>query len=212
VLTSVNGVQAFFDRLRALRRDVRVLHRARVAAVGPETAAALEARGVLVDVVPEEFRAEGVAAAMKAVGIAGQRVLLPRAAAAREILPAMLRDSGAEVDEVATYETKAPRRDPTRAQELRELLESGAIDLITFTSSSTVRQWVELVGDQANSVPAGCIGPITADTARAAGFEVVVQPEAYTIPAFTVAILEYFQKKDSHHRGTQSTRRGDDPL
>src|SRR5262249_26385116 len=91
VLTSVNGVQMFFDRLRALRRDVRALHRARVAAVGPQTAQALEARGVLVDVVPQEFRAEAVAEAMRAAGVDGKRVLLARAAEAREILPVLLR-------------------------------------------------------------------------------------------------------------------------
>lgn len=193
VLTSVNGVAMFFDRLRAGRRDVRALHRAKVAAVGPETAAALAARGVLVDVVPEEFRAEGVAAAMQAAGIGGARVLLARAAGAREILPELLRAAGAAVDEVASYATAMPRTD---VRELRELLAAGAVDLVTFTSSSTVRHFLTLLGaDAANvlrGVPVGCIGPITADTAREAGLDVVVQPNAYTIPAFTEAILAYF--------------------
>src|SRR5262249_50232741 len=97
VLTSVNGVDMFFDRLRTAQRDIRALHHAKIAAVGPETAAALAARGVLVDLVPAEFRAEAVAAAMQAAGIAGQRVLLPRAAGAREVLPESLRAAGATV-------------------------------------------------------------------------------------------------------------------
>ena len=193
VLTSVNGVAMFFDRLRAQRRDVRALHRARIAAVGPETAAALSARGLLVDVVPEEFRAEGVADAMRAAGVAGARVLLPRAAGAREILPALLREAGATVEEVASYRTATPRTD---MREVRELLAARAVDLVTFTSSSTVRHFVALLGDDAGDllrgVPVGCIGPITADTARAAGLSVAVQPAAYTIAAFTETILEYF--------------------
>ncbi len=193
VLTSVNGVAMFFARLHAQRRDVRALHRARVAAVGPETAAALAAHGQLVDVVPQEFRAEGVAAAMRAAGIAGAHILLPRAAGAREILPALLREAGAQVDEVASYRTAAPRTD---MREVCDLLAAGAVDLVTFTSSSTVRQFLALLGDGAREllrdVAIGCIGPITADTARAAGLRVAVQPSAYTIPAFTGAILAYF--------------------
>jgi uroporphyrinogen III methyltransferase/synthase len=183
----------FFDRLRELRRDVRALHRAKVAAVGPETAAALAARGVLVDVVPDEFRAEGVAAAMSDAGVRGQRVLLARAAAAREILPTLLRQAGAEVDEVASYQTAMPRTDMT---EVRDLLAAGAIDLVTFTSSSTVRHFVALLGsaDPLRNVAIGCIGPITADTARELGLQVAIQPPAYTIPAFTGAILAHFAK------------------
>jgi uroporphyrinogen III methyltransferase / synthase len=193
VLTSVNGVAMFFERLRAQRRDVRRLHRARIATVGPATAAALAARGVLVEVVPEEFRAEGVAAAMHAAGVAGARVLLPRAAGAREILPALLRAAGAEVDEVASYRTTMPRTD---MREVRELLAAHAVDLVSFTSSSTVRHFVALLGDDASEllrdVAVGCIGPITANTAREVGLRVVVEPAAYTVPAFSEAILAHF--------------------
>ncbi len=193
VLTSANGVEKFFDRLRARGRDVRALHRARLAAVGSETAAAIAARGLLVDVVPEEFRAEAVAAAMQAAGIAGARVLLPRATVAREILPIMLRDAGATVDEVPAYATIPARVD---LSELRALLQARAVDLVTFTSSSTVRSFLTLLGADAAAllagVSAGCIGPITAETARAAGLEVVLQPTTYTIAAFTEAIRAHF--------------------
>jgi uroporphyrinogen III methyltransferase/synthase len=193
VLTSVNGVEMFFERLRAVRRDVRALHGARIAAVGSETAAALGARGIVVDVVPEEFRAEAVAAAMRAAGVGGTRVLLARAAAAREILPTLLRDAGADVDEVASYESAIPRTD---MREVQELLAVGGVDLVTFTSSSTVRNFLQLLGTAAaqrlRAVAVGCIGPITADTARAAGLQVAVQPARYTTADFAAAILAYF--------------------
>ncbi|MDX2165453.1 MAG: uroporphyrinogen-III C-methyltransferase [Deltaproteobacteria bacterium] len=194
VLTSANGVAMFFDRLRERHRDVRALHRARLAAVGSETAAAIAARGLLVDVVPAEFRAEAVAAAMIALGVGGARVLLPRAAQAREILPLTLRAAGATVDEVASYQSVPPRGD---LDELRGLLAARAVDLVTFTSSSTVTNFIARLGDEAaallTDVPAACIGPITADTARAAGLRVVVQPATYTIAAFTEAIVSYFR-------------------
>jgi uroporphyrinogen III methyltransferase/synthase len=193
VLTSVNGVAALFDRLRALRRDVRLLHGAKVAAVGSETAAAIEAHGMLVDLTPAEFRAEAVADAMLAAGVRGARVLLPRAAAARDVLPASLRAAGALVDEVASYRTVSPRTD---VGELRDLLADGAVDLVTFTSSSTVQNFLALFGEGATGLlqrtQIGCIGPITAETVRAAGLAVAVQPATYTIAAFTDAILAHF--------------------
>jgi uroporphyrinogen III methyltransferase/synthase len=193
VFTSVNGVRMFFDRLRVLGRDVRALHRARLAAVGPQTAEELQERGLLPDVVPTEFRAEGVAQAMEAAAVKGQRVLLPRAAGAREILPALLRDAGATVEEVHSYETVVARVD---VGEVRDLLERGAVDLVTFTSSSTVRNFLALVGSDAvdllRRTKIGCIGPITADTATDAGLQVAIQPAAYTVPAFTEAILQHF--------------------
>ncbi len=193
VFTSVNGVTKFFERLRELGRDVRVLHRARLAAVGPQTADALVRRGLLVDVVPDEFRAEGVAQAMRVAGISAARVLLPRAARAREILPVLLREAGAQVDEVTSYEAVPARTD---LSELRARLAAGTVDLVTFTSSSTVRNFLALLGDDSvaslKHTRIGCIGPVTAETARAAGLQVTIQPAAYTISAFTKAILAYF--------------------
>jgi len=193
VFTSVNGVEMFFQRMQARRLDVRRLHRARVAAVGPETARALEARGLLVDVVPESFRAEGVAQALEQARVRGAHILLPRAAGAREILPVMLRAAGATVDEVTSYQTVRP---PVDASELRSLLRDRRVHLVTFTSSSTVRNFLDLLGSEAiallRGVAIGCIGPITADTARAAKLEVVIQPRDYTVAALAEAIVEYF--------------------
>lgn len=193
VLTSVNGVEMLFERLRACRRDVRSLHAAKIAAVGPRTAQALEERGVLVDVMPREFRAEAVAEAMGAAGVAGKRVLLPRAAGAREVLPEMLCRMGATVEEIATYQSVRAGGD---RGEVRELLAAGAIDLVTFTSSSTVRNFLDLLGADAarllGGVLIGCIGPVTADAAREAGLTVAIQPAEYTVPAFARAIVEHF--------------------
>ena len=193
VFTSVNGVEMFFQRMQARRLDVRRLHRARVAAVGPETARALEARGLLVDVVPESFRAEGVAQALEQARVRGAHILLPRAAGAREILPVMLRAAGATVDEVTSYQTVRP---PVDASELRSLLRDRRVHLVTFTSSSTVRNFLDLLGSEAiallRGVAIGCIGPITADTARAAKLEVAIQPRDYTVAALAEAIVEYF--------------------
>lgn len=193
VFTSTNGVEIFFTRLATLGRDVRALHRARLAAVGPQTARALENRGLMVDVVPAEFRAEGVAEEMRRAGVAGARVLLPRAAGAREILPVMLREAEACVEEVASYDTALPRGG---GDAVRHLLEAGAVDLVTFTSSSTVRNFLALLGENAvellRRARIGCIGPITADTARAAGLTVDIQPSAYTVAALAEEIVNYF--------------------
>jgi uroporphyrinogen III methyltransferase/synthase len=130
---------------------------------------------------------------MTAAGIAGARVLLARAAEAREILPRLLREAGAAVDEVASYTTVQPRTD---VSDVRSRLADGTVDLVTFTSSSTVRNFLSLLGPDAlpllSRTAIGCIGPITADTAQAAGLTVALQPAAYTIPAFTAAILAHF--------------------
>jgi uroporphyrinogen III methyltransferase/synthase len=197
VFTSVNGVEAFFDRLRVLKRDLRALHRARLAAVGSATAEALAARGLLVDLLPGEFRAEGLAAAMRAADVTGARVLLPRAAGAREVLPILLREAGAEVEEVESYRAILPATDPI---EVRSALAEGRVDLVTFTSSSTVRHFLALLGEDAvrllASTRVGCIGPITAETARQAGLEVTIQPHAYTIPAFVQAIADHFARAE----------------
>jgi uroporphyrinogen III methyltransferase/synthase len=193
VFTSANGVRVFFDRLQALGGDVRDWHCARFAAIGPQTARALQQYYVRVDIVPEEFRAEAVVEALVQAGVAGKRVLLPRAAGARDVLPVQLRQHGALIEEVATYTTALPS---DTAGELRGLLLSGGADLVTFTSSSTVDNFVTVFEGEVERVLAhaavGCIGPITADTARSYGLRVDVQPTSYTIPAFVEAIVRYY--------------------
>jgi len=200
VFTSVNGVRVFFDRLREIGADVRDWHRARLAAIGPQTAKALQRYGVRVETIPEEFRAEAVVAELVRAGVSGKRILLPRAAAARDVLPVQLREHGAIVEEVATYTTTMPAFAP----ELRALLLDGQADLVTFTSSSTVQNFAAIFQEQIPQVLAhaavGCIGPVTADTARQLGIRVDIQPQTYTIPAFVAAIVQYYTARSSARR------------
>jgi uroporphyrinogen III methyltransferase/synthase len=197
VFTSVNGVRVFFERLAALARDVRELAGARIAAIGPETAAELERHLVRPALVPVEYRAEGLLAALDEAALRGRRVLLPRAAGAREILPDELRARGALVDEVIAYAAVPPP--DLDVDGMRAALAAGEIDAITFTSSSTVRNFAALVG-AATLADLGrmarplvaCIGPITADTAREVGLRVDVMPERYTASALAVALVARF--------------------
>ena len=194
VLTSVNGVDRFFDRLDASGRDVRALHRVRIAAIGPETARALARRHLRADVVPAEFRAEGLLASLEGDDVRGKRFLLPRAAGARAILPDALRAAGGEVDEVITYATSVPEDSVAL---LRDALETGPPDVLTFTSSSTVTSFLALLDRAAPQdgrariaeARVACIGPITAATARDHGLRVDVVPQRYTIPALAAALV-----------------------
>ena len=193
IFTSVNGVKYFFARLRTRQQDIRSLTNVRLAAIGPETARAIEAFHLRVDAIPEEYRAEALVPVLG--DVREQRILLPRAAAAREALPKELRALGARVDAIPVYQTTQPRNGKT--EELRTLLKAGKIDLVTFTSSSTVRNFVVLFPEDDVSAllskgRVGCIGPLTADTAREFGLAVAVQPQTYTIPTFAEAIVEYF--------------------
>jgi uroporphyrinogen III methyltransferase/synthase len=192
VFTSAHGVDVLFARLFATGADARKLGRAALAAIGPATAEALARYGLRVDVVPREFRAEELAETL-ASRVRGKRVLLARAAGSRDVLPKALADAGAEVVDVATYRARPAARLPER---VRELLERDEVDAITFTSSSTVRHFHGLLG---NGAPAktgrasiACIGPITAATARALGWEVQVQARSYTTEGLAVALIDYF--------------------
>src|SRR6185436_19535135 len=154
----------------------------RVAAIGPETAAQLAHRLVRPALVPSEFRAEGVLAALRDEDVRGRRFLLPRAAGARAILPESLRARGAVVDEVIAYRAETPADADVAG--LREALEAGTLDALTFTSSSTVRNFVDMLGatDVRRLLRGGrpavaCIGPVTADTARELGLPVDIMPE-----------------------------------
>jgi uroporphyrinogen III methyltransferase/synthase len=194
IFTSANGVESFVERLKSLRRDIRDLGHASIAAIGPATAARLGDYALLVAAVPDEYRAEAIISALGARQIRGKRFLIPRAEVAREVLPEILRKKGAETVMVApAYRTVKPKR--AQVERMRELIASGAIDLLTFTSSSTVTNFCDLIGASAKHLKAAAIGPITAATAREHGFEVVVSPREYTIPALTEAIGEYFARR-----------------
>ncbi len=189
VFTSVNGVDHFFARLERIG-DVRALKGVRLGAIGPATAAALEARGLKPDFVPPEYRAESVVEGLLDLGVKGSRVLIPRAREAREVLPEKLAGAGARVEVVTAYETML---DDAGASDMKHMLSAGEIDIITFTSSSTVKNFVALLdGFDFSLLPASvtiaCIGPVTADTARELGLKVDIVADEYTIPGLVKAL------------------------
>jgi len=192
VFTSQNAVAAFTDRLDARGRDTAVLGRLRIAAIGPATAHALLARGLRPALAPARFVAEALVDAFAAAhphGLRGTRVLLPRARDARTVLPDGLRALGAEVDVVPVYRVDVEREQAPRAW-TRLLHES--VDAVTFTSPSTVRNLIELLGAETPRVlgPAlvACIGPVTAAAAQECGLTVGLVADTYTIPGLVDAL------------------------
>ena len=197
IFTSVNGVESFRQRLATNGVDPGALARRRVAAIGPATAEALKELGISPEVVPDEYRAEGLLERLRAHIRPGDRVLLPRAAETRDLLVKELGRLGAEVVEVPAYCTVAVREG---APVLRRALESGSVDVVTFTSSSTVRHLVAMFGPREaaallRATAVACIGPVTAATAAELGLATRIIPAEYTIPALVRAIIEYYSKK-----------------
>ncbi len=188
VLTSQNAVAIFWEQLLASGRDARSLAGLRISAVGPATAGALLERGITVDVIPERFVAEGLLEIMRARDdVAGTRVLYVTAEGARDVLADGLREIGAEVTVVETYRSI---RDGAGANRLSRAIAGGKVDLVTFTSGSAVRGYVEAVGsDLALRVPAASIGPQTSEALRAAGVEVKHEAEESTIDGLVAAIV-----------------------
>jgi uroporphyrinogen III methyltransferase/synthase len=196
IFTSATGVESFIQRMKSRDRDIRALGDASIAAIGPATAARLADYALRVTAVPDEYRAEQIVTAIGIKRIRGKRFLIPRAEVAREALPKILCDKGAkEVVVAPAYRTVKPKG--AQVDRIRELIASGAIDLVTFTSSSTVSNFCELIGASAKGLKAAAIGPITAATAQQHGFEVVVRPAKYTIDALTDSIREYFFRRPS---------------
>jgi uroporphyrinogen III methyltransferase/synthase len=184
VLTSPNGVRLLFDRLARAGLDARALAGGTVAAIGPGTAAALRGHGVIADVVPERFVAEGLVEALRDVPHV-RRALVARAAEARDVLPTALRDRGAEVDVLALYETVA---EPLSAQQLEAVRRA---DYVTFTSSSTVRFFTQAAGDG----PTGAtrivsIGPVTSAALRERGLEPDVEATRHDIDGLVEALVQ----------------------
>jgi uroporphyrinogen III methyltransferase/synthase len=197
IFTSVNGVQYFLERLTAKGRDLRDLKGNKICAIGPATSESLEELGLKLDFVPKEYVAEAVVKGLKRRGISGKKILIPRAKVAREVLPEQLRTLRASVDVVTVYKTVKPRG---VGKELKKLFEDKAIDLITFTSSSTVKNFVGLFEKARlkrwlDGVIIACIGPITRDTAEKLGIKVHIMPKEYTIPGLTQAIVNYFESQ-----------------
>jgi len=199
ILTSVNGVDAMWDRVKKLKLNKNAFDHLKVAAIGPATKKAIEKQGLKVDVVPDEYVAESVVAALKDQA-GGKRILLVRAKVARDVIPTELRNAGAEVDVIEAYETVVPTSSRTRlAAALKD--PKRRPDVITFTSSSTVRNFVTLLestrrGDQGHlrhtglldGIKLASIGPVTSGTLRELELPVDIEAKQYTIPGLVEAI------------------------
>jgi uroporphyrinogen-III synthase len=189
ILTSVNGVEAMWERMKKLRLTKANLAHLRIAAIGPATKKAIEERGVKVDVVPKEYVAESVVRSLRR-RVKGNRVLLVRAKVARDVIPRELRKAGALVDVVEAYETVVPKSSRVRLQAaLKDPRRRPQV--VTFTSSSTVRNFIALLGPDKACIKNMClasIGPVTSSTLRELGLQVDVEAKEFTIPGLAAAI------------------------
>jgi uroporphyrinogen III methyltransferase/synthase len=195
IFTSANGVHFFFQRLREKGKDIRDLKGIKICCIGPATARQIEEKDVKVDLVPDEFIAEGVLKSFASMDLRGKKILLPRAAKARDILPIGLKEMGAQVDVAAAYQTINSGR---KKEELMVLVEAHAVDVITFTSSSTVTNFVEIMGKDFVLPPrvrVACIGPVTAATARKAGFQIDIEQKEYTMKGLVQSLINYDKNK-----------------
>lgn len=193
IFTSANGVQYFFARLLELNRDIRELKGIKICCIGPATAKQITGRGIKVDLVPQKFIAEGILKSFGEINLKEQKILLPRAAEARDILPEGLKKMGAAVDVVTAYETVNSGK---KKEELEKLIKGNEIDVITFTSSSTVTNFLKIMGKDYIFPPQtkiACIGPVTEATARKAGLNVDIQQEEYTMDGLVQALVKYFK-------------------
>ncbi len=194
IFTSANGVRFFFQRLQEQGRDIRALKNIRISTIGPATAVILEKMGVKVDLVPKEYISEGVVKAFQGQDIRGARILLPRAEMARDVIPAGLEKMGARVDVVTVYRTISSGRRP---EELDSLIKEGKVDVITFTSPSTVTCFQEIMGRDyvlPPRVKIAAIGPVTAAAVHKAGLKVDILQETYTIEGLVAGMQDFFRE------------------
>jgi len=194
ILTSVNGVKKLMERLKACGKTPADLSHLQVGAIGPATAAELARYGVHVAFVPSAYRAEGLLQALDGCDLYGKAFLIPRAKVARDLVPRVLREGGARVEVVEAYQTTIPH---LAADGLARLL-TPPPQLITFTSSSTATNFVRLLREYrlmpASAVKAASIGPVTSETARRLGLDVVLEARESTIPGLVAAITDYFAR------------------
>lgn len=204
IFTSVNGVDRFMTRLFAKGKDSRSLAGGRLCCIGPRTAQELEKFGLRTDAIPADYQAEGLLSMCGQQDLSRVRVLIPRAEVARELLPEQLRARGAHVDVVPVYRTIRPENG---GAEWRQQLAEGHIHIATFTSSSTVKNFVQICGgrekmkSQLKGVTIACIGPITAKTAEEHGLAVTVVPTENTIPAMVDAIVRHYESQERIEAG-----------
>jgi uroporphyrinogen III methyltransferase/synthase len=195
IFTSANGVAFFFERLLAQGKDIRNLKGVKICCIGPATAREVQEKGIRVDLVPREFISEGILKSFSRANLKGKKILIARAAKARDVLPEGLKKLGAQVDVVTAYETVGSGK---KKKELEELFKENQVDVITFTSSSTVNNFIKIMGSGfklPKSVKIASIGPVTAATAQKAGFPVDIHQEEYTMEGLVNALNNYFSKK-----------------
>ena len=196
IVTSVNGARKLLERLKATGRNASDLVQLEVGAIGPATAAELERAGVRVDFVPKTYRAEGLLESLEGRDLKGKAFLIPRARIARDLVPRVLSERGARVEVVEAYHTALP---VLPAEMLQRLL--TPLDLVVFTSSSTASNFARLIDEHRlmprAAVRAASIGPVTSETARALGFDVLLEATESTIPDLVNAIREYFKELDA---------------
>ena len=196
LFTSVNGVDAFWQRMRAMGRDARWFEKIKIGAIGPATAERLQEVGLYPDYISQEFTSESMLQGLSELGIAGCRILLPRSdIAPRELIEGLIK-LGADPFEVAAYRTVMP--DGVALEGKRRLL-TGEIDIVTFTSSSTVTNLVSILDgdvDAINKAKVACIGPATALAAEKVGIRVDILAQEHTIPGLVAAIESYFKKDE----------------
>lgn len=195
IFTSVNGVNYFFAKLMEQGVDIRQMSKAKIIAVGPKTAKALQEKYLKVEALPQEFVAEGILVSLEDQIKPGQKVLLPRADIARDLIPNQLREKGLEVNEIDAYETVS---NSENKEEIIELLKRKKLNVITFTSSSTVKNFLKaLKGENTEELLEGVvlasIGPVTTATAVKLGLEVQITADVYTVPSLIEAIVNYYK-------------------
>ena len=198
IFTSVNGVDGFFRRFFSLDRDIRELAGPKFGAIGPVTAQAIRKHGIKVELLGEQFVAEGVLEALRDEDIKGKRFLIPRAEQARIILPEGIINRGGSVDLVTVYKTVLP--DQADVESIRLALSNGEIDVITFTSSSTVSHFAELIGRQnlqelLQGTALASIGPVTSQTIRDLGLKPTLEADEYTVDGLLKSIDSFFRMK-----------------
>jgi uroporphyrinogen III methyltransferase/synthase len=195
IFTSANGVAYFFERLLTNKKDVRDLKGVKICCIGPATAQQVEGKGIRVDLVPKKFISEGILKSFSGKNLNGKKILIARAAKARDVLPEGLKILGAQVDVVTAYETVNSGK---KKNELEELFKENQVDVITFTSSSTVNNFVKIMGRKFSlpkDIKIACIGPVTAAAAKKAGFPIDIHQEEYTMEGLVQALIDFFRKK-----------------
>ncbi|MBI5211840.1 MAG: uroporphyrinogen-III synthase, partial [Nitrospirae bacterium] len=203
IFTSANGFQYFIQRLLDKKKDIRDLKGIRICAIGTRTAGKIKNYGIKVDLIPEEFNAEGLVEAfikgqgsrVKGQELKGMKILLPRAEVAREVFPQKVRELGGEIDAPVAYRAIKPEKHGKR---LKRFLKEGRITIATFTSAATFHNFVDIMGEGAidflKGVAIAAIGPITAMAIEKAGLEVSIMPKEATIKAMVDEILNWAKK------------------